>query len=454
MLSIQMLYEARQGENVSGRSLTTIIPKGGSTMGRKKGGFFEKLCRMGKGSRAVLGIALVTALILGVVGYGMAAEKTVKIGILEPLSGPVAAVGKFELQAYQLAVDDVNAAGGVKALGGAKLELVLADTESKVEVGMAQVERLAGSDVVVILGAFQSGVTLPTTQVAEMKKIPYIVPMAVADAITERGFKYTFRACSTSKLAIERQAEFVYDYVAKLRPNIPMKTVALLYENSSYGESLAKLQKDMVKKYGKQLVADISYAATTSDVSSEVAKLKAADPDILLRTGYAADDLLVTKAMISMKYNPRFWLGFSGVGDASYIKGIPPQYMEDTIFLDPSSPKVPGQKDMVNRYIQRFGIDPSFSRSVYSIIWLVKDALERAGSVDREKMRDAISKTDIAPGEKGNIMPYRLMFDKNGQNTEAKYNAVQYKKDAFKVVWPKQWAEAELNWPWKKWEER
>lgn len=424
----------------------------------EKGGKVMK-ARVGQRSRSAgwsIGFTLVVCLVLLALSVPpAAAQKSVKIGILEPLSGPVAPIGKYELMGYELAVENINAAGGIKSMGGAKLELVLADTESKVEVGMAQAERLAGSDVVLIMGAFQSGVTIPTTQVAEMKRVPYVVPMSVADEITERGFKYTFRACSSSKMAVARQAEFVYDYLNKFRPDIPIKTVALLYENSPFGEIIAKYQKEMIQKYGKTLVADIGYSAKTSDLSAEIAKLKAANPDAVLRTGYAADDLLATKTMISMKFNPPFWLGFSGVSDLSYVQGLDKKYMEYTIFMDPFSPKVPGAPEVLEQFKKKYGVDmTAMPRSVYPVVWVVKDALERAGSADREKLRDALTKTKIMPGEKGNIMPYPMMFDEKGQNTEAKYNALQYQRDSYKVVWPKEWAEADLMWPWPKWEDR
>jgi branched-chain amino acid transport system substrate-binding protein len=386
---------------------------------------------------------------------GGAEEKVVKIGVLTPLSGPLASMGKYELMGYELAVEDVNSSGGIRSMGGAKLRLVVADTESKVEVGMAQVERLAGSDVAAIMGAFQSGVTIATTQVAEMKRIPYVVPLSVADEITERGFKYTFRACSSSKMAVARQAEFVYGHLGELRPEIPMRRVALLYENSAFGEAIAGHQKEMVRRYGKELVADMGYSAKASDVSVEVARLKALAPDVLLRTGYAPDDLLVTRTMISMRFSPTFWLGFSGVADLSYVHGLDGKYVEYTVFMDPFSPKVPGAPEVLERFRKKYGVDmTAMPRSVYPVVWAVKDALERAGSADREKLRDALTKTKIMPGEKGNIMPYPMMFDEKGQNSEARYNALQYQGGSYRVVWPREWAEAQLVWPWPRWEDR
>jgi len=381
------------------------------------------------------------------------AAQTIKIGVLEPLSGPLATIGQYELDSYRLAVEDINAAGGIKSMGGAKLELVLADTECKAEVGMSQVEKLDREKVAVIMGAFQSGVTIPTTQVAEMKGIPYVVPISVADVITQRGFKYTFRACSSSYQAIERQAEFVYKYVSGLSPK-PIKTVGLLYENSAFGQTNAKYQKEMAAKYGVQIVADIAYPSKSSDLSAEIAKLKAADPDVVLRTSYASDAIVITKTMIELRYNPKFWIGFSGVSDNSYIKALG-KYVEGTIFMDPFSPKVAGAADVMARFEKKYNKPmASFSRSVYPVVWVVADALERAGSADRKKLRDALAKTNIPPGERGNIMPYTMSFDETGQNVNAQYNADQYQNGGWKVVWPEKWGEAKLLYPIPKWEDR
>jgi len=392
--------------------------------------------------------------ILGFSNTLFADETKVKIGILEPLSGPLATIGGFELDSYRLAAEDINKAGGIKSLGGAKLELVLADTECKAEVGMSQVERLDREGVTLIIGAFQSGVTIPTTQVAEMKRIPYLVPISVADKITQRGFKYTFRACSTSSGAIQRQAEFVYDYVGGLKSDMPIKTVGLFYENSAFGQTNAKYQKEMAKKYGKEIIADVSYPSKSTDVTAEVAKLKAANPDAVMRSSYASDAILITKTMIELRYNPKFWLGFSGVSGGSYIKAIG-KYVDDTIFMSPFSPKVPGAKEFLARFQKKYDRPAaSFSKSVYSMLWIVKDALERAGSTNRDKVRDALAKTNIPPGERGNIMPYPMMFDQNGQNTEAKYNAHQFRDGKWNVIWPEKWAETKIVWPWPKWSER
>jgi branched-chain amino acid transport system substrate-binding protein len=109
----------------------------------------------------------------------------------------------------------------------------------------------------------------------------------------------------------------------------------------------------------------------------------------------------------------------------------------------------------MDQFKKKYGVEmTAMPRSVYPVVWLVKDALERAESKDREKVREALAKTNIPSGEKGNIMPYPMMFDGKGQNTAARWNALQFQKDGYKAVWPKEFAEADLKWPWPKWDER
>src|SRR5512139_2652273 len=169
--------------------------------------------RLGK----VLGYAVCGLLaVLLVVGPGQAADKVVKIGNIEPLSGPSASVGQQGKCARDLAVEEINAAGGIKSLGGAKIEMVYADSESKPEKGVAEAERLINTEKVnVLTGCWNSSVTYPTTAVAERYGIPFIVPVSVADKITEQGFKTVFRIAAKDGWWVRDQFAFLKDMQAE-----------------------------------------------------------------------------------------------------------------------------------------------------------------------------------------------------------------------------------------------
>ena len=122
----------------------------------------------------------------------------IKVGILLPLSGGVAPIGINNRRGHELAVEEINANGGIAALGGAKLEMIDGDTQGKPEIGITELQKLERKGVVAIMGAYQSGVTFPVTQVSEKLQVPFIDPVAIADSITSRGFKYLFKVLRAS----------------------------------------------------------------------------------------------------------------------------------------------------------------------------------------------------------------------------------------------------------------
>ena len=146
------------------------------------------------------------------------ADTTVKVGNILPLSGPSASVGLQGKQAREMAVEEINAAGGIKSLGGAKIEMLYADSKSDPNVGVTEAERFINTEKVnVITGAWNSGVTYPSTTVAERYGIPYIVPVSVRDTITERGFKNVFRIAAKDSWWTRDQFQFLDDMKKRIR---------------------------------------------------------------------------------------------------------------------------------------------------------------------------------------------------------------------------------------------
>lgn len=156
-------------------------------------------------------ISALAAIMLGTVPSSTAiAADDVKIGILLPLSGPIAPIGQNNRRGHALAVDEINAAGGIKSLGGAKLVMVDGDTQGNPKVGIQETEKLITQRVSAILGAYQSNVTFPTTQIAEKSGVPYIDPVAIADSITEgRNFKFTFKVAPKASWYARDQLKFI-----------------------------------------------------------------------------------------------------------------------------------------------------------------------------------------------------------------------------------------------------
>ena len=203
------------------------------------------------------------SLAFGALGSAQAAPATVKIGNIIPLSGPSASVGIQGKNAREMAVEEINAAGGIKSLGGAKLEMLYADSKSDPTAGVSAAEQMINSDKVALLtGCWNSAVTYPTTQVAERYGIPFVVPVSVRDTITERGFKYVFRVAAKDSWWTRDQFAFLHDMEKEF--GTKMKTVAFVYENGDWGTGFAAGWKKLAEAAGYKVVLDEPYSLDRS----------------------------------------------------------------------------------------------------------------------------------------------------------------------------------------------
>ncbi len=217
---------------------------------------------------------------------GGASAEVIKVGMLWPLTGDLAKLGQDCRNACVLAADQINQAGGIKSMGGAKIELVSADTQSKPDVGLGECRRLIEQEnVSVITGTYQSSLALPATEICERGKCPILLGIAAADEVTERGLKYTFRAGTTTTLYGQNQVDLALALPDLVEGGYSSpKKFALLYEDSDFGQAIAVATKEYLAEKGLSLVADVSYSASSVDLTTQVAKVKAANPDVVLTT--------------------------------------------------------------------------------------------------------------------------------------------------------------------------
>lgn len=387
----------------------------------------------------------------------MAADE-IKVGILKPLTGPASSVGQKFKQAHIFAADEINANGGIKSMGGAKIKLIFGDSESKPEVGISETERLINREKVsAILGAFQSSVTLPTTQISERYKVPYIVPNSTANAITERGFKYTFRVGQKAEWYPKWQFGFIVD--AGNQTGVKVKSVGMIYEDTEWGVSNGEAWKKWLQqngeKNGMQQVADLSYAHGSADLNPVVAKLKAAKPDLVMAASYTPDAILIHKTMKSLKFMPgvAFQGAAAGHSDTAFIEAVGP-LAEGAFSFAGWSPdlKKPGVGEFYEKITARVGKENFvwMQAYCYASMYVLKDALERAGSKDPEQIRNALAQTDITEGP-AMILPLphnKIGFDENGQ-LETTAVMTQIQNGEFVSVWLFDIAAQKMVWPAK-----
>jgi len=356
-----------------------------------------------------------------------AADNVVKIGNIIPLSGPSASVGQQGKNAREMAVEEINAAGGIQSLGGAKLEMLYADSESKPEKGVAEAERFINTEKVhVLTGCWNSAVTYPTTAVAERYGVPFIVPVSVADKITEQGFKTVFRIAAKDSWWTRDQFAFLKDMEKEF--NTKVEKLAFVYENGDWGKGFAGQWKDLATKGGYKIVLDEPYPSTATDLSPVAQKIKRAQPDVLLLVSNAADAILLTNTLAEYKVKLKAVIGSGGGhADPSFVKatGKNAQYMFDIVEWETDVNK-PGAKEANAKYNARYGSNLTGEAvDAYLAMYVLKDALERAGSLDPAKIREALASTNLRSGP-GMIVGYDAVeFDQNGQNKHAALVMVQ-----------------------------
>jgi len=372
-----------------------------------------------------------------------AAENVVKVGNIIPLSGPSASVGQQGKQAREMAVAEINAAGGIKSLGGAKLQMVYADSESKPEKGVAEAERLINTEKVnVLTGCWNSAVTYPTTAVAERYGIPFIVPVSVADKITEQGFKTVFRIAAKDSWWTRDQFAFLKDMEKEFKT--PVKKLAFVYENGDWGKGFAGQWKTLAKKGGYEVVLDEPYPSTATDMSPVVQKIRRARPDVLMLVSNAADAILLTNTLAEYKVKLKAIIDSGGGhADPSFLKatGKNSRYLFDIVEWETDVNK-PDAKKANAKYKAKYGYNLAGEAvDAYLAMYVLKDALERSGSLDPAKIREALAATNLTGGP-GMIVGYDAVeFGKDGQNKHAALIMVQV-NDLGKgleriTVWPK-----------------
>lgn len=379
------------------------------------------------------------------------AADDVKVGILLPLSGSVAPIGINNRRGHELAVEEINAAGGIKSLGGAKLTMIDGDTQGNPNIGISEVQKLERQGVVAIMGAYQSGVTFPTTQVAEGLGVPFIDPVAIADSITEgRGFKYTFKVSPLASWYARDQIQFLVD--ASASAGKPAKSIVLLHEDTLFGTSTAEGQVKFAEAAGIEVLADISYPKDTPDMTATIARIKDMNPDAILLVSYINDAILITKTMKELGVNIPMIGTSAGHIDPAYISNLGDD-ADHTFTIGEWAPDLSkaGAAEIAARFKKKFGIEMNgHAAETYMSTMVLRDALERAGSTDRKKLRDALAETRICGDD--NILPYDcIRFGESGQSPEVNLIMMQIIGGRHVTVWPSDVGSAKWVWPVPAW---
>lgn len=373
------------------------------------------------------------------------AVKEVKIGTAWPLTGPLAPSGEKHLRGVKLRVKEVNEAGGIKSLGGAEVKLVVADNQNDPKLSASETERLITTEGIVgFIGCYTSGTTLPATEVTERYGIPTCV-CAGSPKITGRGFKYVFRAHSE----VFKTARVSFEFLKE----IGVKTAAIVMDHGAYGSISAKVCKALAPKYGIEIVHDELFPTGTTDLSPTLLKVKEKAPDAILAVAYITDALLMMRQMRELDVNVKALIapGGAGFNDLTFIKegGKLAEYVLIGIYWSPDA-GWPHNAEFVKHYTEVYGEAPDpLAEEAYEAAYVLFDAIERAGSTDPKKIREALVETDTIwvagpikfskPGEGFLLDPMlkKLGIEEQiGENIYDNAVVVQIQDGKFVTVWP------------------
>lgn len=396
-------------------------------------------------------------------------EDVVRIGALYPLSGPQAPTGLDMKNGVELAAEIVNGEfldlnlplakeAGMPNLGGKKLEVIYGDHQASPETGMSEAERLYVEEkAVAIVGCYNSGVTATASQVAERLQKPFMNPDSVSPTLIERGFKWFFRLTPDDRMFTANMFKFLEDLDKS--KGFKVNRLAIVNENTLWGQDFAEEAKRVAAEKNYQIVEHIVYPANTAEVTAEVQRLKASNPDVILQASYVSDAILFTKTFKEQDYNPQGLLAnAAGYVDAAFVETLQKDaeyYITRSVWSEDLLETKPVAAKVNELYFERYGVNmnENSARAFVGTIVLA-DAINRAGGTDPEQIRKAILDTSI-PDEQIVLAWKGIKFDpENGQNILGNAVMVQIQDGKYATVWPFDVAAADIVWPLPSWSSR
>lgn len=378
-------------------------------------------------------------------------KESIKIGAIYPKTGALALLGTESLRGAQVAVDEANANGGID---GQKIELVTTDAGDPNAATSEATRLITNEKIKLLVGSFSSSISLPASEVAERQGALFMELGAVADDITDRGYKSVLRVNPRSSDGLVIQLEFMEKEVAKhLKKDIKDVRIGLVYEDSAFGTTATEVFMKVAKERGYTIVSNQPYSATSNDLSSVIIKLKESKPELVLASSYIADAILLTNQAEELGYKMPILLGGGGghplkdyekaVGPLAQgvFSTVLPEYKLNEDFTE-------GLQEYIDGYKKKFGTEPQSGHSMANYVGMkvLIEAITNAKSTDPEKVREAAMKIDIPKGKTAN--GWGVKFDeKTGQNTRSDIYVTQWIDKELITVYPKNVALKEMIWP-------
>jgi branched-chain amino acid transport system substrate-binding protein len=404
-------------------------------------------------SAALIAAVVATGLSLGT-GPRAEAQPPLRIGASLSQTGPYAAPGQNQLRGYRLCVKHTNEKGGVL---GRKLELVVEDDQSQPAVAARIYEKLITQDRVdAILGPYASPVTEAVADVNEKYKMPMVATQGAATSTYRKGRKFVFMVPSAAEVYLEG----VIDMAAKRG----LKTVALIAEDTLFARAVAQGTVELARKKGLDVVFEAAYPKGSTDFAAILARVRTANPDVLAAATYFEDAVAIARQLKELDVNPRMFAVTVG-GDllkfyevlgrnAEFVYGAA-QWEPELVMLRaggliPIARQYPGAREFVEAYKKEFpGADFSYhSAGGYGGCQVLVEAIKRAGSLDGEKIRNAILRMDL------NTVYGGFKVDPDGFQIAHKMVTFQWQDGKKVIVWPDELAPGKPRFPTPPWSQR
>lgn len=385
------------------------------------------------------------------------AQAPVKVGLIVPLSGPWARQGQVMRIGAEMAIEHINEAGGIEALDGAPLELVVFDAGDSVERAKNAAQRMVAEepDLVGLTGSYLSSFTLAVSEVTERAALPMLT-LSYSDLITGRGFRYIFQTSPTGV----KQAEDALPILAELAQTAggarPEK-IGIVMDSTAASVAFVKPIKegDTLHALGLELVVDEVFTPPLSNATPLIQRVRATRPDLFLLLPTAVSD---AKLLIEKMNEFRLGGGLvptvsngSAMGDPDLRANMRPELLEGVMSIV-ANWSVKGQEDIVDEYIARSG-EPWITQNplcAYGHVWILKTALEQAGRADRAAVTEALRTMDLTDGPARFFPGDRIRFDENGRRIDAELLVVQWQNGEPITIYPTESALARPLWPTRK----
>jgi len=369
--------------------------------------------------------------------------KTVNVGVILPLSGANAQFGVNSRNGIELVADEINAAGGIKSLGGARINLVVADSTSTPTTAANVAQRLlTQNDVVAILGAFASSLTIAISEVTERRGVP-LLTMSFSDQITGRGFENIFQV--VAKASVIGKAQFDGTAAIAASAGQKLERIAIMYEDTAYGTSQAAGLREGAKAAGVQIVMDDAYPLGITDVTPLINKLRASGAQAVFPVSYLNDSLQIIRAMRQQRITIPAIGGAAGYVIPDFEKGLG-EFAEGVLSISPANYDL--APELTERFRKRFGYFMVHEALEHAVCMdVLAQAMEKAKSAKPDDLRKALQGARFEGGWTKAMTGGAVQFDKTGLNTLSVPVMVQWRNKELVTVWPSDVAKAKAVWP-------